>query len=151
VLGRRISVLSRRLAGTGVAACAVAAASACGAQSPATDGAARAIRVRLKDFAITAPSRVRAGAAELVVRNAGPTYHEFLVVTERRRRLPFRADGLTVDEEQLEPLLAGEIEPFASGTSEVMRVSLRPGRYVLLCNMSGHYLGGMRKELVVEP
>jgi uncharacterized cupredoxin-like copper-binding protein len=26
---------------------------------------------------------------------------------------------------------------------------LRPGRYELFCNMAGHYLGGMRAELVV--
>jgi uncharacterized cupredoxin-like copper-binding protein len=27
---------------------------------------------------------------------------------------------------------------------------LAPGRYVLFCNMSGHYLGGMHRLLVVR-
>jgi uncharacterized cupredoxin-like copper-binding protein len=29
-------------------------------------------------------------------------------------------------------------------------VKLRPGRYELFCNMAGHYLGGMRVQLVVS-
>jgi uncharacterized cupredoxin-like copper-binding protein len=31
-----------------------------------------------------------------------------------------------------------------------MRVHLTPGRYVLYCNMSGHFLGGMHTLLVVR-
>jgi uncharacterized cupredoxin-like copper-binding protein len=29
-------------------------------------------------------------------------------------------------------------------------VKLRPGRYELFCNMAGHYLGGMRAQLVAS-
>jgi uncharacterized cupredoxin-like copper-binding protein len=31
-----------------------------------------------------------------------------------------------------------------------VRAHLTPGRYVLFCNMSGHYLAGMRRVLVVR-
>jgi len=34
--------------------------------------------------------------------------------------------------------------------SNVVVTKLEPGRYELLCNMAGHYLGGMRTELVVR-
>jgi uncharacterized cupredoxin-like copper-binding protein len=32
-----------------------------------------------------------------------------------------------------------------------LRLHLRPGRYVMFCNMSGHYLGGMDTDVVVKP
>ena len=32
----------------------------------------------------------------------------------------------------------------------MLDVHLAPGRYKLLCNMSGHYLGGMHTALVVR-
>jgi uncharacterized cupredoxin-like copper-binding protein len=31
-----------------------------------------------------------------------------------------------------------------------LRLKLTPGRYVFFCNMAGHYLGGMRHEVVVQ-
>jgi uncharacterized cupredoxin-like copper-binding protein len=30
-----------------------------------------------------------------------------------------------------------------------LHLHLTPGRYVLFCNMAGHYLGGMHRTLVV--
>ena len=61
-----------------------------------------------------------------------------------------RADGLTVDEDASSTATAGALEPAAAGGIAELRVRLAPGRYVLLCNMSGHYLGGMRREVVVR-
>jgi uncharacterized cupredoxin-like copper-binding protein len=55
-----------------------------------------------------------------------------------------------VDEEALEPRILGMLEPGAPGDVRTLRVHLSPGRYVLFCNMSGHYLGGMRRTLVVR-
>jgi hypothetical protein len=45
-------------------------------------------------------------------------------------RLPLRSDGLTVDEDVLEPRILGILEPRAPG--------------------AGRYLGGMRRTLVVR-
>jgi uncharacterized cupredoxin-like copper-binding protein len=28
-------------------------------------------------------------------------------------------------------------------------VNLKPGRYEFICNMAGHYMGGMEKDVVV--
>jgi uncharacterized cupredoxin-like copper-binding protein len=44
----------------------------------------------------------------------------------------------------------GTVEQDQPGTKRVLKVTLRPGRYVLFCNMSGHYLGGMHTRLVVR-
>jgi uncharacterized cupredoxin-like copper-binding protein len=42
------------------------------------------------------------------------------------------------------------LEPGDPETVRELAVHLVPGRYVLLCNMSGHYLGGMHTVLVVK-
>jgi uncharacterized cupredoxin-like copper-binding protein len=44
----------------------------------------------------------------------------------------------------------GSLEPGASGDVRDLQVHLTSGRYVLFCNMSGHYLGGMHRVLVVR-
>jgi uncharacterized cupredoxin-like copper-binding protein len=44
----------------------------------------------------------------------------------------------------------GELEPGDPGAVRTLRLKLSPGRYVFFCNMAGHYLGGMRHEVVVQ-
>jgi uncharacterized cupredoxin-like copper-binding protein len=102
------------------------------------------------DFKISAPRQVQAGDVTLRVRNRGPDGHELLVIKLGRKGLPFRGDGLTVDEDAVAGSEAGALEPGDSGDVRDLEVHLTPGRYVLLCNMSGHYLGGMKRTLVVR-
>ena len=64
--------------------------------------------------------------------------------------LPLRRDAATVDEDAIEPVTAGALEPGGAGATRELRLRLAPGRYVLFCTMSGHYLGGMHTELVVR-
>lgn len=109
-----------------------------------------ALRVTERDFSIRVSSQVRAGDVELVVHNKGPASHELIVVREGRGGLPLRSDGLTVDEDALQKREAGALEPDTVGTARKLDVHLVPGRYVLFCNMSGHYLGGMHTVLVVH-
>jgi uncharacterized cupredoxin-like copper-binding protein len=96
------------------------------------------------------PRRVVAGRVRLIVHNEGPVNHELVVAKVVERRLPLRSDGLTVDEEGLERRTLGVIEPMTPHTSGELHLDLARGRYVLFCNMAGHYLGGMRAELVVR-
>ena len=92
---------------------------------------------------------MNAGDVVLRVRNRGPDQHELLVIKLGPRGLPFRADGLTVDEDAVKRNEVGVLEPGAPDAVRDLEVRLTPGRYVLLCNMSGHYLGGMRRTFVV--
>ena len=110
---------------------------------------ARVVRVTERDFRISAPKHVRAGGLVLSVRNRGPDAHELIVVRDRSSRLPLRRDGATVNEEKLEPVTAGALEPGQPGSRRTLRLHLAPGTYELFCNMSGHYRGGMRAKLVV--
>jgi uncharacterized cupredoxin-like copper-binding protein len=138
----------RRL-GFVLAGVALAATPGCSTSQP-DNGADRTRQVRVieRDFAISAPRRLHAGDIRLSIRNKGPDDHEFIVVRAQDPGLPLRADGLTVDEDALEGATAGALEPAPPGVHE-LRVHLEPGRYELLCNMSGHYMGGMHTPLVV--
>jgi len=138
---------SRLLACLAVAVGAVVAAG-CGSQTESA-GSAAVVGVTERDFAVLVPKRVPAGDVVLRVRNRGPGSHELLVVKAPSSDLPFRSDGLTVDEDSLSRDEAGVLEPDLPGVVRNLRVHLAPGRYVLFCNMSGHYLGGMHAELVV--
>jgi len=126
---------------------ALLACPACG--SGGHQAAAHVVRVTERDFRISAPKHVRSGDLLLSVSNRGPDAHELIVVRDRSSELPLRRDGSTVSEEKLEPVTAGALEPGGTGV-RALRVRLAPGRYELMCNMSGHYLGGMHAELVVR-
>jgi uncharacterized cupredoxin-like copper-binding protein len=124
----------------------------CGANRPMAGPVADVVHVTERDFHMTASGQhVRPGAVDLSVRNQGPDDHELIVVREQPgTSLPMRSDGVTVDEERLEPVTVGSgLEPGPPGHVRRLRLRLTPGRYVLFCNMAGHYLGGMRTQLWV--
>jgi uncharacterized cupredoxin-like copper-binding protein len=108
---------------------------------------ARTVRVTVEDFRIKAPKHVPSGDVVFRVTNKGPDAHEFIVV-RTTTPLPLRADGVTADEDAFEKQTAGALEPGGPGSVRELHVHLKPGRYELVCNMSGHYLGGMRTQVV---
>ena len=103
-----------------------------------------------RDFHISAPASVPAGEVQLAVGNRGPDAHELIIVRAHSSSLPLRADGSTVDEDALDAVTAGTLEPGDPGSVRDLQVDLAPGRYEMFCNMSGHYLGGMHRDLVVR-
>jgi uncharacterized cupredoxin-like copper-binding protein len=131
----------------GAAAVALLLATGCSTSQPA-GGAS--VHVSERDFHVSAPASVPAGDVQLAVSNRGPEAHELIVVRAHASGLPLRADGLTVNEEALDPVVAGTLEPGDPGSRRDLQVHLVPGRYELFCNMSGHYLGGMHTDLVVR-
>jgi hypothetical protein len=125
-----------------------------GCSSSSQDGAApaggQALQVKVKDFAIKAPKQLAPGTIVLHVRNAGPDTHELLLVRADGHKLPLRPDNLTIDEDAVKARTVGTLEDDHPGTQRTWKLHLTPGRYVLFCNMSGHYLGGMHTLLVVR-
>jgi uncharacterized cupredoxin-like copper-binding protein len=123
-------------------------AAGCGTSSNvSSDGAL--VQVSERDFRVTVPSQVPAGKTVFRVSNKGPDAHELIVVRLGDRPMPMRADGMTVDEEALESSIVGTLEPGASGSIRLLAVGLTPGKYEVMCNMQGHYMGGMHREFVV--
>jgi hypothetical protein len=144
----RRSSQAARLGALALAVVAAAGVAALGAY--ASSSGAPTVRISERDFRIKAPKRLAAGLVSLRVHNAGPDTHELLLVRLRHGRLALRRDGLTVDEDALEPLHPVIVEGIERGKTEEVRVRLRPGRYVLFCNMAGHYLSGMHAQVVVR-
>jgi uncharacterized cupredoxin-like copper-binding protein len=125
-------------------------AAACAGNDRATPDGTR-IRVAERDFRISVhPKVLPAGEVRFSVENKGPVAHELLVIRSGAVHLPLRGDGLTVDEDGIEPETVGVLEPGKPGGTRELRVSLQPGVYELICNMAGHYLGGMHARLLVR-
>ena len=97
-----------------------------------------------------APKTLSAGEVVFRVHNKGPDAHELLVVRAPDARLKMRSDGLTVDEESLQRSEVGVLEPAEAPAVRDLTLRLTPGHYVLFCNMSGHFIGGMHRLLVVR-
>src|SRR4051812_37285113 len=94
-----------------------------------------------EDFKINAPASINPGRLRWQLHNLGPDSHELLIVPLQGARLPLRSDGLTVDEDALQRLHPVAIEGIERGQTAQLDVTLRRGRYILFCNMAGHYLG----------
>jgi uncharacterized cupredoxin-like copper-binding protein len=119
------------------------------AAAPAGAADATTVGVVERDFAIAvARHRLAAGRVVFRISNRGPDRHELIVVHDDGR-LKLRSDGMTVDEEALQRLIVGAVEPGPKGDVRDLAVDLEPGRYMLLCNMYGHYMGGMHQVVLV--
>jgi uncharacterized cupredoxin-like copper-binding protein len=115
-----------------------------------SEPAVRVVHITERDFHIAAPRRIPQGRVRLEVTNDGPDLHELIVVRDPTAApLPMRTDGLTVDEDALDPETVGTLEPGSPGSVRALTLQLRPGRYEIFCNMAGHYLGGMHAVLLV--
>ena len=109
------------------------------------------IGVTERDFHIAVDTaHVAAGEVVLRIHNAGPDQHELIAVPESRGGLPWRTDGFTVNEEAIQHSEPGAINPQRPGGTEYLQVHLAPGRYLLFCNMAGHFRAGMHAALVVN-
>lgn len=93
-----------------------------------------------------------AGPVEFVVKNAGKKPHEFVVLKNNLpdKKLPVRAASLDEDAKGLKNL--GEISEskLKSGTTQTLKLNLTPGRYLLVCNLPGHFQAGMKTEFTVK-
>jgi uncharacterized cupredoxin-like copper-binding protein len=121
---------------------------ACTSRPPEHDGPL--LHVRIKDFKVQpATASVEDGTVTLSVWNVGPSTHEFVVVRSdgATDELPIGTDGIRVDEDAVVPV--DELEEIGAKTRGILSLSLSPGRYVLFCNLEGHYLAGMHAPLEV--
>ena len=61
--------------------------------------------------------------------------------------LPYDTEQQRVDEDTAGDL--GEVSELNSGQSGALRLTLKPGLYILYCNIPGHYVLGMWTLLTV--
>ncbi|HTN23161.1 MAG TPA: plastocyanin/azurin family copper-binding protein [Solirubrobacteraceae bacterium] len=93
--------------------------------------------------AIDAP----AGKVKITLDNAGQIEHEFVLLKTDAApgSLKVAANGRVS-----EAASVGEISETKTGVSKSTTFDLKPGRYVYVCNIPGHYAQGMRGALVVK-
>jgi hypothetical protein len=135
---------------TAVAALLIAL-SACSSRATPRPGVM--VPVTEKDYRISSSVRtVPAGIVSFDIYNRGPSTHEFVVfeTNEPADELPLGADGLTVDEGSPSLHHVGEFSQVDVGEWRTLALRLSPGRYVLVCNLEGHYLGGMHYVVTVH-
>jgi uncharacterized cupredoxin-like copper-binding protein len=89
------------------------------------------------------PGSQSAGKVTFVVRNVGTVEHEMVVIRRDAGALPVHAYRAS------ETGAFDEVEELERGKSGRLTVALKPGRYLLVCNIAGHYQLGMSTVLKV--
>ncbi len=123
--------------------------------------AAQAVHVQLQDPSsgngvsvmriLASPAQVQPGRVTFDVQNDSKALvHEMLLLKRPAGgKLPYDAATQRVIEARTVKLVdTDDIKPGASVTETV---SLKPGRYEIICNQPGHYMQGMKTPFTVAP
>jgi uncharacterized cupredoxin-like copper-binding protein len=86
-----------------------------------------------------------------VTNDSKDTIHEMIVMllADPGQPLPYIADEKRVDEDKAGD--KGEVSELDPGQSGSLTLNLQPGKYLLICNVAGHYEAGMWTEFTVTP
>jgi uncharacterized cupredoxin-like copper-binding protein len=100
-----------------------------------------------KEFKIgLSTSSAKAGSITFSVKNVGHLSHEFIVDKTVLRANKLRVKGSVAVVSGLQ----GRIAPFKPGQTKTLTLNLKPGHYVLLCNVPAHYAAGQRIDFTVR-
>lgn len=129
------------------------AATAPATTTPATTApaaTATAVSVALgtpKEFSLvpSVPS-VAAGKVTFTVTNSGKILHEMVVVPSPDGAASLKEPDGTASEEGT----LGEAPDVETGQTTSFTVTMKPGKYTLLCNLPGHFANGMYADFTVN-
>jgi uncharacterized cupredoxin-like copper-binding protein len=77
-----------------------------------------------------------------VVNTSKDTVHEVVILPYKEgKALPYSDKDMRIDEEAAGHL--GEVSELQPGKSGSVTLDLNPGKYLLVCNIAGHYMNGM--------
>ena len=92
-----------------------------------------------------------AGEMTFNLTNGGTMQHEFLVVRSKKTAAQLLGDvddaTARIDEEMLNVI--DEQPEYAPGVPGLLTITLKPGHYVVMCNIAGHYQQGMYADFTV--
>jgi uncharacterized cupredoxin-like copper-binding protein len=105
--------------------------------------------VEMTDYKLTVnvPS-VKAGQYKIGVRNLASMEHSFEVLKTDLPHDKIPVDGASAKAK--EDGKVGAIASIPAGKSAAVTIDLTPGKYVLICNVAGHYQLGMHVGFTVE-
>jgi uncharacterized cupredoxin-like copper-binding protein len=147
--------MNRRLSILAIAALMPLVLAACGgdatSSAPATTTGGHGVAVALNDYSIVPDtSSLPAGETTFSVANAGATEHEMVVIRSDVAIKDIPVDAHEANEEAPGMTPIGEVEDVQPGESTDLTLTLEPGRYLLLCNIKGHFDRGMVTEVEVS-
>jgi uncharacterized cupredoxin-like copper-binding protein len=108
---------------------------------------ASTVSVHMEEFSLKPqPSSTPAGKVTFKATNDGKVAHELVVL--QTDKAPGALPVAKAKADEAGDL--GEAEDIAAGTSKSVTLALKPGHYVLICNLAGHYQAGMRTAFTVS-
>ncbi len=123
------------------------------ATSTTPSAGATALTVVMSDYAFTPKNATAAtGPITITAPNQGKLVHELVLIRTDLplAKLPTDSAGDVNEDAFPESKLPGEISETQPGATGKLTVTLPAGRYVMLCNVPGHYQAGMVGNLVVR-
>jgi uncharacterized cupredoxin-like copper-binding protein len=119
-----------------------------------TLGGASAVTIKMGEFYFN-PKDVTAaaGTVEISAPNEGQTEHEMVLFRSDADPASLPVSGNEVDEQAFEAQGAenlGEIEEVGPGQTKSGSFKLTTGKYVMICNLPGHYAQGMYGSVTVK-
>ena len=145
---RKMALTATALLAFAAAACASSAgAQSSGAQKPL----AHSVRVSEGDMYLRASAtKLAAGRITFRVTNKGGMDHEFVIVSGNPAGTKGDEPGRVSEARHIGGEEGPEIGNVAPGQTKSLTASLSPGRYTAMCNLPGHFDGGMHFQFVVQ-
>lgn len=91
-------------------------------------------------------AKVAAGKVTFTVSNDGSMMHEYVVLKTSQPAAKLPVSGGRASEAGH----VGEVADLPAGKTKTLTLDLKPGHYSIICNLPGHYLGGMLTDLTVS-
>ena len=108
---------------------------------------ATTLAISMNEFKFTpANPELARGPIDITATNKGKTSHELVLLKTDTDPSKLRKQGKGVSEKKS----VGEIPETAPGQSGAETFDLKPGKYVMVCNIAGHYDAGMYGTLTVR-
>lgn len=97
-------------------------------------------------------SKVSAKAGDVlfdVTNSSKDTIHEMVILPLKDgEKFPYSDKDGKIDEEAAGHL--GEVSELGPGKKGSVKIGLKPGKYLLVCNIAGHYMAGMWSVFTVK-
>ena len=105
------------------------------------------VNAKLVDFKILpTPRSAASGKITFTATNTGKVEHELVIVKTTKDATKLgRGDGTATEKGEV-----AELEDVQPGKTKRLTVNLKPGHYVLLCNIGKHYGAGMYVNFTVK-
>ncbi|MDX6581025.1 MAG: hypothetical protein QOI10_209 [Solirubrobacterales bacterium] len=113
-------------------------------------GGDETVSIEMNEFSyLPSDATAKAGSVTIDAPNTGAEPHELVLAKTDAdpAKLPTTSDG-SVDEESLDS--PGEIPEVEGGADGTVTLDLKAGKYVMFCNLPGHYAAGMYGTFTVN-